>query len=255
MNKWIVEFGKRHFNDPLKVADVKQQLNVSGSSSIVCVTTQRRGRKRQSHLLFWTPGHMIFVASPITAYLDPFPRVIPWRAQLIGGQRGRGEKKGALVREWHQILWFWWVSWPQSSLIIHQNPRTKIIWRRLCFYHNMWHRDNNKTLRQPQFRCAMRSWMGHAYLSLSWMEESRIFSWICLPSDSFVPPPPPRPLPGRIFSQDSCGCVWGGGLRDKKKKKRRERKAHWSQRHRITIQSQAVTPLGLRSLQRWLLGC
>lgn len=128
----------------------------------------------------------------------PISTCDPLMAQLIGGQRG-----GGLVWEWHQILWFWWVSWPQSSLIIHQRPRTKIIWRRLCFYHNMWHWDNNKTQRQPQLHCAMRSWMGHAYLSSSeWRNLRSSLGFVYHPIPLSHPPPPgeffPR-IPAAVF--------------------------------------------------------
>lgn len=86
---------------------------------------------------------------------------------------------------------------------------------------------------------------GTCIFIFSWMEESHIFSRICLPSDSFVF------TLGRIFFPRIPAAVLLGGWGIFKDKKKRERKAHWSQRCRITIQSQAVSPLGLRSPQCW----
>ena len=81
--------------------------------------------------------------------------------------------------------------------------RTKIIRYTLCFHHNTWLRDNERAEWHPKIHCVMCFWKGVCIFIFCWKEESQIYTWICLPFDSFV-------SPRRVFfSQDSCHCVWG----------------------------------------------
>lgn len=192
----------------------KQQPHIWGKTTILpwlqavpCVTIQhstaaRPAWKRQSHSLFWQTCPMMIVVS--TGLFGPLSTCDLWMAQLIGGYR---KAKGIWFdrgTKFYDSDGFLTSIFPNHS----SEAWTKIIWYRLCFYHNTWHQDNHKNKKKT---VAARVALCYVLLNRTcififcWMEESQIYTWICLPSDSFV-------SLGKnffFFPQDSCGCVWG----------------------------------------------
>lgn len=120
-------------------------------------------------------------------------------------------KKGIWFDRGTTFLWFWWVFWPQSSLIIYQKPGQRLSGIDYVFTTNTWHQDNKKNTIAVVLAllCVVEKDRTCIFI-FCWMEKSQIYTRICLPSDSFV-------SPGRIFFP---GFLWLclGGLRDKKKR-------------------------------------
>lgn len=157
----MVEFGKNQMNIGL----------LSGKGGLTCQQLcfflsfghwhGRRGRKRQSHLLFWLKRWMIFVASPITTYLELFPHVIPWRS--ADWRTGRSFCPRVATKS--MILMDLLTS-------IFPNHSSQDPWLRLSDTDYVCFLPQHVALGQKQntlaeFHCVMCFWTRHAYLSLA----------------------------------------------------------------------------------------
>ena len=136
----------------------------------------------QSLSACWQTYLMLIVLSLVT--IDLFPHVISGRARLIGVKEGRGICFNS-VTKFYDSNGFLTSIFPNHS----SEAWTKIIWYRLCFYHNTWHRDKKKKPKQPTLHCTVCFWyLRTCTFIFCWREESQIYIWICLPSRSFVSP-------------------------------------------------------------------
>lgn len=109
-----------------------------------------------------------------------------WMAPLIGVKEGRGICSNS-VTKFYDSNGFLTSIFPNHS----SEAWTKIIWYRLCFYHNTWHRDKKKRggTKQPTLHCIVCFWyLRTCTFIFCWREESQIYTWICSPSRSFVSP-------------------------------------------------------------------
>jgi len=172
------------------------------------------------------------------------PSVISGLISWLVERRGKGSASTEMQHFMILMLF-----WPQSSLIISK-PGQRLSGYRLCFLQHTWHQDKKEQQQQqrnPSQHCMLcfRYLKEHAHLSSAergWISDLHLdlfaIPFLCFPWENF------------FFSPRIPVSVFGGFKRWK-----RERKAHWSQRHRNSTESQAVIPLGLRALQWWLLSC
>lgn len=150
---------------------------------------------------------MLIVLSLVT--IDLFPHVISGRARLIGVKEGRGICFNS-VTKFYDSNGFLTSIFPNHS----SEAWTKIIWYRLCFYHNTWHRDKKKN--QSSQHCIVLCAFdisGHAHLSSA--EGRNLRSTF-----GFVYHPVPLSPPGRIFFFPGFLRLCLGGLRDEKEGKK-----------------------------------
>lgn len=134
-----------------------------------------------------------------------------WMAPLIGVKEGRGICSNS-VTKFYDSNGFLTSIFPNHS----SEAWTKIIWYRLCFYHNTWHQDKKKRGGQSSQRCIVLCAFdisGHAHLSSA--EGRNLRSTL-----GFVHHPVPLSPPGRIFFFPGFLRLCLGGLRDEKEGKK-----------------------------------
>lgn len=172
----------------------------SSSSVLLHITAQQHDQPGKGRVTHCFGKHGRWWLLYLLAYLDLFPHVISgWLSWLVD----IGRKKGFGLTEAPNFM-ILMVFWPQSSLIIHQKPG-----KRLSGIDYVFTKTRGTGTIKKQNTVAARVALCYVLLNRTcififcWMEESQIYTWICLPSDSFVA------LGENFFSQDSCGCVWG----------------------------------------------